>query len=514
MCLFVFAVAASRPGVALTPESPEVKALVAKGVAYLQRTGFVSTGERALAGLALVKADVNKDDTTVLAAVESIRTSNFIETNSPYALGISLNFLATRDHVAHRAEIDRLLAQMLAIQKPHGGWGYTSQATGDTSMTQYGVLSLWELDSRGIPVPPDSMERVANWLLRTQDPSGGFGYQGKDPGAFNNRQPQSEVRNSLTAAGLGSLYIAWDFLKIDAPKQKDKNAPSTLRKVEATAEGAGKPKANIDVGLLKTATDLGDAWTNANFTIKPPQHTYYYLYAYERYRSFKEIHDGVQSTDWYDQGVEFLRSTQAADGSWQGLDGVIPDTCFAMLFLVRSSRKSIEHLKPQRLGKGTLISDKGNLENLGKRLNAKPKALTGPAQDLLQILEDPKNPNHKAAIDTFAEAEITIDDATMSREAAQLRRLSKEATPEARAAVVRLLGRSRDLDNVPTLIYALGDGDGRVVLEAEKGLRFISRKFAGFGPESLKPEPDARKDLIRLWKRWYLAIRPDAEFDD
>ena len=49
------------------------------------------------------------------------------------------------------------------------------------------------------------------WLIRTQDPSGGFGYQGKI-GEGNKLVKQSEVRQSLSAAGLGSVYACSDML--------------------------------------------------------------------------------------------------------------------------------------------------------------------------------------------------------------------------------------------------------------------------------------------------------------
>ena len=74
-------------------------------------------------------------------------------------------------------------------------------------MTQYGVLSSWEAKQAGIDVPMQSVENVMNWLLHTQDPSGGFGYQGvvsKDATLV----VQSQVKHSLTAAGLGASTFA------------------------------------------------------------------------------------------------------------------------------------------------------------------------------------------------------------------------------------------------------------------------------------------------------------------
>jgi hypothetical protein len=75
------------------------------------------------------------------------------------------------------------------------------------------------------------------------------------------------------------------------------------------------------------------------------------------------------------------------------------------------------------------------------------------------------------------------------------------------------LAKARDFDDAPTLIYALTDPDPDVVREARDGLRRISRKLDGFGmPE--KPNETELRQAIDQWKRWYRAVRPDAEFDD
>ena len=82
---------------------------------------------------------------------------------------------------------------------------------------------------------------------------------------------------------------------------------------------------------------------------------------------------------------------------------------------------------------------------------------------------------------------------------------------QARIVAARTLGRQGELDNVPILIYALSDGDPRVVKEAQAGLRLTSRKFDGIElPDNPKPaDIDA---LVAQWKTWYKSIRPDAVF--
>jgi hypothetical protein len=74
---------------------------------------------------------------------------------------------------------------------------------------------------------------------------------------------------------------------------------------------------------------------------------------------------------------------------------------------------------------------------------------------------------------------------------------------------VRALGRTGNLDYVPTLLYALTDPDRRVVLEARNELRFISRNFDGIGPPDNFTD-EQRYEAIEAWKKWYLSIRPGA----
>ena len=91
----------------------------------------------------------------------------------------------------------------------------------------------------------------------------------------------------------------------------------------------------------------------------------------------------------------------------------------------------------------------------------------------------------------------------------RLQQLVRGGEPEVRLLAVRALGRSGNLDYVPTLIYALTDPEPRIVLEARDGLRFISRRFAGFGPPDEFTE-EQRYEAVDAWKHWYRTLRPGA----
>jgi hypothetical protein len=80
-------------------------------------------------------------------------------------------------------------------------------------------------------------------------------------------------------------------------------------------------------------------------------------------------------------------------------------------------------------------------------------------------------------------------------------------------AAVKTLARSRELDNVPALIFALSDPNWLVVEAARDGLCFVSRKFQGYGPPP-NATPEQKQAAQAKWKQWYLAIRPDGQLMD
>lgn len=89
-----------------------------------------------------------------------------------------------------------------------GSWAYTSipmESGYDNSLTQYGVLGLWEAAKRNHEIPKRLWQRVEDHYLRTQLAGGGWNYR-----------PQfGEARGSMTAAGLTCLFITQDFLHAD-----------------------------------------------------------------------------------------------------------------------------------------------------------------------------------------------------------------------------------------------------------------------------------------------------------
>jgi len=108
--------------------------------------------------------------------------------------------------------------------------------------------------------------------------------------------------------------------------------------------------------------------------------------------------------------------------------------------------------------------------------------------------------------------DLSTDPATRANQLVRLRRLIMSGTYQARLTAVRTIGRDRDIDNIPVLIYALSDPDYRVVKGAQNGLRYISRRVDGLGlkitdKRPTKPQYAAAQDK---WKSWYRSVRPNG----
>lgn len=520
------------PARALGPESPQVKKVVAQAIAYLEQPvpqaelgaahGFNAMfGAKALVGMCMVKwygEKQGRNHPKVVEAINAIRNgiaNNFATVGDypVYNAGVSLIFLFEVDHREFRPEMEKLTEFLLRVQKPHGGWGYLNKTIGDTSMTQYGVLGLWTAANSGIPTPLASWEAATNWTMRTQDPSGGFTYQAADPGSFNLIAQELPLKVSLSPAALGTLGLASQYLRIFPQQEKrDPKRPAALKRV-ATEDELPRTQA-VSQGQVMQTLERGEGWLQKNGRAEPKEWTHYYLYALERYRSAREeIFPNEKDNRWYDEGYAYLAKTQGKDGSWRSppWEHAQADTAFGILFLLRSMKKSIE--KAKSFGGGLLTGGRGlpdmasEIELRAGRVQAKP--LRGPAMELLSKMTETSadDPELERLLEGLEQQSLVNEEDHLSEVQKKLRAMARDKSPEARAAALRVIGRTRNLDDVPLLIEALKDEDPQIYLAADEALRFISRKFAGTG-KSTRPE------IIPVWKAWYRSIRPDAEFED
>jgi len=257
-----------------------------------------------------------------------------------------------------------------------------------------------------------------------------------------------------------------------------------------------------------SAIERGQAWYDEHFKLERSQYPCYVLYSLERYKSFEELLEGYAPSepDWYQLGYEYLKMNQQADGNWNGSAGAPCETAFAILFLLRSTQKSIK----ASLGEGTLVGGRGLSADLSRMKMQRGRLVTElkptEVDKLLDMLEGSGNES----------LEALMSDSTALRvgnvgpeEARRLQQIVKSGQPQARLLAVRALGRMRDLDYVPILLYAMTDPDKRVVREARDGLRFVSRRFNGFAlPDNFNDTQ--RYNALDKWKQWYRRVRPNA----
>jgi hypothetical protein len=262
---------------------------------------------------------------------------------------------------------------------------------------------------------------------------------------------------------------------------------------------------------------MGNSWFARNQRFDVPNYTYYYMYAFERYKSFQESLEGKTEAEprWYSQGTEYLIRTQQKDGSWNWgqSQGGSPDVnaAWALLFLLRGTRKSLQQNTSEQ---GSLLAGKSLPKNLSQiRVNAKGQIIdetqVTPIDEMLALLEDGNGPASDFIEGIPNELDLAGDPAQRASQIARLRRLASAGSFQARLTAVGTLGRDRNLDNVPALIFALSDPDLRIREAALKGLQFVSRKFGAFAvPEDAPPAQWLAAQA--KWKQWYLSIRPEG----
>lgn len=527
---------------AYTPESAPVQAMITRGVSYIESNIGDKSGQNkelgatCICALACYKATGRSDHPVVAKAVAAVREElkNGMKHagHANYSLGIAMIFLGELDPDQYRKEIEALLKVIYERQMSYGAWSYPNDPLGDVSQTQYAVLGMWLAHRQGINVDQDVVERVCNWLLRIQEPSGVFPYKGKDPGSYTRVEQDTQASASMCASGVASLYVCGELLGfIDDPRKMRMRTrlPPAFRAVREETEGSIAKQ--VDHGIWQTGVNDGNNWFSRNARVenfdeyhKGGYQQMYYMYGMERYWAFRELAEGIDAKEpaWYNAGVEYLKKKQASSGSWASTNGPLVDTGFAVMFLLRSSKKTILKLVVEagrlRGGKG-LDADMSTarMNKKGEIVTATPEKATS---ELLAMLSDPKAPKAEFVSDIPDRIVLDQDPKKRAAELARLRRLIINGSFQARLTAAKTLGTVRDLENGPYLIFALSDPDRRVVRAARESLRFISRKPLGFNLVIDDKPPTERIDkpvVVKAqqdWKGWLQSVKPDAEFVD
>ena len=254
-------------------------------------------------------------DPRMAAALERLEKTPAKKT---YTLGIRANVWLTA--MGKDRRYGKLLRQDVALLIRSGARGrYHYDATGrpsggyDNSNSQYGILGVWAGQRATKEVPQGYwMASLRHWHSQ-QNADGGWPYTAG-----------SKTRETMTAAGLASLFICYDNLLRDAKAFVE-------CRVDARARMAQRP------------IRRGMEWFDRNFEQslqkqfdpeKKNSGRYYYLYGVERV-GLASGYKYFGRADWYKLGTAKLLAAQGAGGAWlRGRHPVI-NTAFALLFLVR-----------------------------------------------------------------------------------------------------------------------------------------------------------------------------------
>jgi len=509
---------------ALTPDSPEVQKVVQAANKYLKASGdHARVGGKSVIALALMKSGTPKDHPRIQSAIDACKKFAAKvpkhDHDVVYDAGLALIFLCELDPYAYNREIQNLVTFFIRCQRPHGGYGYAEKSSGDNSMTQYAALGLWLAHENRFDVPLENIAGLTNFIMSVQDPSGGFGYQGNISPRGKPRVKQSDIRPSLTTAGLCSLYVSADALDLsNRRRQAEEGLPQEFSEItkDPRRETMRRARSLVDRDALQSVKQLGNQWMNQNAKVEGTRWPFYFLYALERFKAFQELDEGRPDPNptWYDAGFEFIKKKQNPEGGMQSADSGSPvGTAFAILFLVRGTQETIKkHVRT--FDNGLLAGGRGLPEDLaeaelrdGKVINVKEVPETDRFLELLK--------SDDGSLDDLVDTDVTFDvNLTGQQRDIALKAVRGKilrGSYAARLMAIRAIRDTKDFDSVPYLIFALSDPDPRIVAEARDTLRFISRKIDGF-QMPINPTPPERELAIQKWKAWYRSLRPDARF--
>lgn len=486
------------------------------GIQYLRgQAASNQVGETAMIALAMIKADTPKTDPVLASCIATIQKRFTSSGYSPQRMGghdiyeaaVVAMVLSNLDSEEHLGEINLVGTYLIGRQKTNGSWDYSSRTHGDTSISQYALLGLWECDNSGFEVPPSVWDKAAGWYLAVQQASSGSWNYHRDEASYLDNL-------SMTAAGIGSLLLCKRQLERFQQSRRGNNPLLIPITPQNPFQGykITTPSSQIDQGVRK-----GLAWLNANFTTTTSsligQSIYYGLYGIERVAALADRQTlGTGKADLLEKGRRFIQSSQAPNGSWHAPpmhDDM--NMVWAILYLTKSTAKSIQRVVVRKLGAGTLIggrylpNDLTSMTVAGGRIMSRP--MNGAVEGMLAVLEDPRAQNADTAVAGLIERYHNEGPDALRPFKDRFRKMLTDHDPGVREVAAWALARTGDLDVAPDLINALLDPDDQVVTASRVGLQLLSRKIDGLGPPD-SSTPEQRQEAARNWRAWYETIRP------
>ena len=200
-------------GVRVSTKIPRFDAAVERGLAFLQqevKKAKPEHGYMILAAYAMVKCGVSREDPFVAEAIQETlhRTSSGVYQpisayDHIYGSGVDAMLLATVDPDLYKTNLQIIADYVQSAQRADGSWSDSPASSGDVSMSQYGILSLWACQRSGCTISPAILDRAADYLLRNGQQDGGWPYR---PGTTAGAEGGGSSHN-MTVAGAGTLGI-------------------------------------------------------------------------------------------------------------------------------------------------------------------------------------------------------------------------------------------------------------------------------------------------------------------
>lgn len=519
----------------------QLQLAIDRAIAYLKKG--VSSSEDAHASvmtLALLKAGVPETDPSIAGTLA--RAAGRFDTagkflagqHGIYDAGVTLMALANANPQKYRRQIDAIVEYIVSNQCPNGSWDYMQpyRQLGDTSITQYAILGLWEAARTGATVPQQVWDRAAAWHIAQQRPDGSFVYHPLEG---------SGATHTMTVAGTASLYVARLHMKQFANEQPDpvdtaRNRKGNGRKfgvlVAAPLDEAEeevelsvvdrlsdpKYKPTVGVKALDGAIKRGQLWIAEKYSTTPQTPwQLYYLYGIERLTALADL-NRIADHDWYAEGSDLLARRQDENGAWNDQCGEQAATSFGLMFLVKATAKAMHRIpRDPRFGGGLLIGGRGLPDNLmavqvGDQ-GVKVRKIKGAVDELLAELENPQSQEVQAAQTSIVDTVQAENPEALVGQTDRLLKLLGDRRVEVRRTALWALGRTNNLRVVPRLIEGLKDPDLSCVIEARNALRFVSKRLNENEPPD-EPTEVQRASAIAHWRKWYINVRPYDERDD
>jgi len=124
--------------------------------------------------------------------------------------------------------------------------------------------------------------------------------------------------------------------------------------------------------------------------------------------------------------------------------------------------------------------------------------------DLVRRMDDPRFLSSFQGVESVGPAQEKVEPEKLVK---RLLELAGDDNPEAKAAALRALARSRNFDDVPLMIEAIRDPNPVVYQAAVDALRRFDRRTADYG-KPLPADDSFRAAEAAQWRQWYRTIRP------